>query len=209
MKDIDILEFVTDRHGKVVLPKVLYPRSWRIARITAVNFYNEYGKNDDWNKYVNKIRKAIGVESYCTWVKSKKHNMIGILAFYDPEGNEIKMKHFKNWAKLLRDILSMNLVRYNHYRPVEEFDEQLKIFRKHGFKPVGVSQMLFEDTFIFETKEEAHKAYYLLERDKDDKWIGTVVGWYYGREDFKEAVREYERDMNDFGKVKVLAHWLS
>ena len=93
---------------------------------------------------------------------------------------------------------------YNHNRPVEDFEEQLNIIRSAGFNPIAVSQMYFEDTFVFETDEEAHKAYETLERDANKKLIGRVVGWWYSRDRFAETILEYEEKM----KNKVLTHWL-
>ena len=86
---------------------------------------------------------------------------------------------------------------FNHDRPLSSFEESLEIIRSAGFKPIAVTQMMFEDTFVFETDEEATKAYTLLEIG------GEVCGWWYGREEFLEEVRDYEK-----GGVKVLIYWL-
>jgi len=95
-------------------------------------------------------------------------------------------------------------MKYNHDRPLSDFEQQLLIIRDAGFKPIAVSQIYFEDTFVFKTKEEAENAYRMLERDTNKKWIGKVVGWWHGEEDFKSEVEKYER--NDGSKV--LVHWL-
>jgi hypothetical protein len=73
-----------------------------------VYFTKEYGdinefNVDDWNNYVQEIEDAIGVSSYCTWIRNDSGNMVGILAFYN-NGEEIKMKHFKRWLALSRIV---------------------------------------------------------------------------------------------------------
>jgi hypothetical protein len=96
-------------------------------------------------------------------------------------------------------------MKYNHDRPVEDFQYELEILRRSGFKPIAVSQMVFEDTFLFETEAEAHRAYKQLELEE-----GSLVGWFYGREDFKQAVEDYEMmSIDDEEKTHVLIHWLS
>lgn len=96
---------------------------------------------------------------------------------------------------------------YNHDYPLEEFKPQLDIIRKKGFKPIGVTQMICEDTFIFETTEEAKKAYETFEQ-KGDKWIGKVVGWWYGKEDFKLAEKDYLEKMDNGEDFKLRIYWL-
>lgn len=98
--------------------------------------------------------------------------------------------------------------KYNHDRPLEDFEEQIKILRESGFNPIGVSQMYFEDTFIFKTAKEAKEAYHVLERTEDDLWIGECVGWYYSKRDFMKEVKDYEKKIGDEEPVRVLVHWL-
>lgn len=97
-------------------------------------------------------------------------------------------------------------MKYNHDRLLSDFDQQLSLIRDAGFKPIAVSQIYLEDTFVFKTPEEAESAYRILERDTKEKWIGKVVGWWHGEQDFKREVEKYERE-ND-GYSKVLVHWL-
>lgn len=97
-------------------------------------------------------------------------------------------------------------MKYNHDRPLSDFDQQLLLILEAGFKPIAVSQIYFEDTFVFKTTEEAEKAYRILERDANEQWIGKVVCWWHGEQDFKEEVEKYERE-ND-GYCKVLIYWL-
>ncbi len=90
---------------------------------------------------------------------------------------------------------------YNHDNDLEDFQEQLEIIRNAGFKPIAVSQMYLEDTFVFETPEEATEAYNQLE----DCENGKLAGWWYGKEEFEKSVKEHESNLG----VKVLVHWLN
>jgi 4-amino-4-deoxy-L-arabinose transferase-like glycosyltransferase len=93
-------------------------------------------------------------------------------------------------------------IKYNHDRTLEEFQSQLKIIENAGFKPIAVSQLYFEDTFVFETSKEANEAFNLLEKNKPSE----VIGWWYGKDDFLQTVKEYETDNE--GYSKVLIHWI-
>ena len=84
---------------------------------------------------------------------------------------------------------------------VARFSEDLETIRKAGFNPIAVSQLYFEDTFVFKTKSEAKRAFNLLEKKKPSK----VVGWWYGAVDFMKTVADYEADSEDY---KVLIHYL-
>lgn len=94
---------------------------------------------------------------------------------------------------------------YNHDRPVSDFKEDIDKLKSKGFNPIAVTQMYLEDTYVFETNEEATKAYHLFERDENNDWIGEMFGWWYGREEFMKTVEEYE---NNDDNLKVLIHWL-
>ena len=94
-------------------------------------------------------------------------------------------------------------MKYNHDRPLSDFQEELTIIRNAGFNPIGVSQLYFEDTFIFETEEESKRAYRRLERDSEGRFLGDVVGWWHGEKDFKDAVRKYESENDGYSKVRT------
>ena len=98
-------------------------------------------------------------------------------------------------------------MKYNYDRPLSDFDQQLLLIRNAGFKPIAVSQIYFEDTFVFKTSEEAEKAYRMFERDTKEQLIRKVVGWWYGEKDFIKEVEKYEQE-ND-GYSKVLVYWLN
>lgn len=95
-------------------------------------------------------------------------------------------------------------MKYNHKNTLSDFEESLDKIRKEGFNPIAVSQLYLEYTFVFETDEEATNAYMKLERDKEGNWIGEVVGWWHGKEDFIKEVEKYENEY----KSKVLIYWL-
>jgi hypothetical protein len=93
-------------------------------------------------------------------------------------------------------------MKYNHKRSLDTFQEQIEIVKNAGFNPIAVTQLYFEDTFVFETADEANRAYKALEDCEDTK----VVGWWYGKEDFEKTVAEYEAKSS--GEWKVLVYWI-
>lgn len=93
---------------------------------------------------------------------------------------------------------------WNHDRPLSSFQESIDLLIVNGYKPIAVSQLMFEDVFVFETDEEATKAYNQFERNSDGKLIGIIVGWWYSKNDFLEEVKDYETTTN----LKVFTHWL-
>lgn len=97
-------------------------------------------------------------------------------------------------------------IKYNVNRKLSSYSRDLRIIRKHGFNPIAVAQIYLEETFVFKTKKEALEAYHLLERDKDEKWIGKVVGWWYSKKDFLAEVKSYETAPPTDSKVKIF--WL-
>jgi tRNA nucleotidyltransferase/poly(A) polymerase len=115
-------------------------------------------------------------------------------------GQVIKDMETQNFESKLEWVLE----NWNHTRPLTDFTNEIKILHDNGFRPIGVSQMLFEDTFIFDTPEEANEAYNTLERTIEGEWIGKVVGWFYGKDAFIKAANDYEKENN----CKVLTHWL-
>ena len=81
-----------------------------------------------------------------------------------------------NWSVL------NNLKNYNHNRPLESFQKELKIIKENGFYPIAVTQMYFEDVYVFETSEEAKSAYEYLE----EEFLNKVSGY-----NFREILEEY------------------
>lgn len=105
-----LLDFVVNNNGIIELPKTLFRNSWQIKKIRAVYFNEEFDIEQDdedstkWNAYVERIRTAIGVDYYCEWVRNKVGNVVGIMAFYNTKGREIKVKHFDKWRQLWQDV---------------------------------------------------------------------------------------------------------
>lgn len=89
----------------------------------------------------------------------------------------------------------------NHKLELKDFEEAINLLKSNGFNPIGVTQIYMEHTFIFETDEEATKAYELLEVEKRE-----VVGWFYGKEKFLETKKQYESEYIGYF-VKVF--WLT
>jgi len=105
-----LLDFVVKHNGVIEFPKTLFRNSWQIQKIRAVYFNEEFDIEQDdensnkWNAYVDRIRTAIGVDCYCEWVRNKVGDIVGILSFYNPKGEEIKVKHFDKWHQLWQGV---------------------------------------------------------------------------------------------------------
>lgn len=96
-------------------------------------------------------------------------------------------------------------IKYNHDRTLDSFQKDITLLKEHGFNPIGVSQMYFEDVFIFETKKEATKAYNTFECDENGNLIRNIIGWWYSKKNFLKEVEKYE---NAKDSTKVLVYWL-
>ncbi len=95
--------------------------------------------------------------------------------------------------------MTLNMTEYNHNKPLSDFMPDIEILRSFGYKPIAVTSMLFEDTFVFETVEEATKAYNQFEVN-DSKY--KISAWWYGKDDFLKEVEKYESELG----VKVLVY---
>lgn len=91
---------------------------------------------------------------------------------------------------------------WNTNRELSSFEKDITTIRKHGYKPIAVCQMYFEDTFVFETDEEAKEAFDELEKGN------KVQGWWYGKKDFLKTVEEYETKSSIGEGTKVKIYWL-
>ncbi len=90
---------------------------------------------------------------------------------------------------------------YHIDRELSSFEDDINILKEHGFNPIAVTQLMFEETYVFETEEEAIKAHATLE-NCDNR---LLCGWWYGRDYFMETVNDYEKENPDC-RVKIL--WL-
>lgn len=78
---------------------------------------------------------------------------------------------------------------------LSRFENPLKLLTDAGFKPIAVSVMTCEDVFVFETDEEAVKAYEQFENTPKGEH-SIISGWWYGRIEFMESLDEYEKEMD-------------
>ncbi len=101
-----ILDIVVNLGGVLTLSKNYFG----VSVIWAVVFTEQHNESIiTWNDYVAKIKEAIGVKSYCEWVRNSKNEMVGIIALYDRNGEEMKTKHFDRWWGLLEHIKNTDL----------------------------------------------------------------------------------------------------
>lgn len=88
----------------------------------------------------------------------------------------------------------------------ETFKEELKLvktLKEGGFNPIGVSYMMGEHCFIFNTEEEAKKAYEKYESNNNGK-DDFIPAWWYSKESFYEEKEWFERE----AKRKVPVLWI-
>ena|SRR5690606_16558381 len=68
----------------------------------------------------------------------------------------------------------------------------IKLLKDAGYKPLAICSYYGEETFFFETAEEAKKAYEEMEENK-----GSVCGWFHSVEDIDKL------ENPDGSKIKV------
>lgn len=90
---------------------------------------------------------------------------------------------------------------YNHKRPFTSFSESIKKLRENGHNPIAVTQLYCEETFVFETEEEAKSALLVF----NDSEHECYYGWWQGKVEFMRVVEEYEFVYPD---TKILIYWL-
>jgi len=61
--------------------------------------------------------------------------------------------------------------------------------KQFGFNPIAITTMLFEETFVFETEEEALRAH--DEFEHHPKHGIVIQGWWYDRIGFQKALEDY------------------
>jgi hypothetical protein len=96
---------------------------------------------------------------------------------------------------------SDKIIMFNTDRNIESFEDSISIIENGGFKPIGVSQIYLEDVFIFETEEEAERAYNTL-----DKETNMISAFWYSKYNFLDEVIKYEKEYDNKSKVKII--WL-
>lgn len=76
----------------------------------------------------------------------------------------------------------------------------LEEIKAKGFKPVGITTMICEETIILETEEEIEKAWEIFKPE----------GWWYTREQFEKAREDYVNDMYDGDETKApKVYWIN
>lgn len=76
----------------------------------------------------------------------------------------------------------------------------LEAIKKLGFKPIYITTMLCEQTFVFETEKEAIEACNTFQ-----KKYNTNEGWWYGLDGqypWEQTVREY---VKKYGTITIFA----
>lgn len=101
---------------------------------------------------------------------------------------------------MILDQIMNNNIEYNHDKPLSYFINNIKIIKNNGFNIIGVSQLYFEDVYIFESNLDATGAYHKFESN-----TGGIIGWWYSKEDFLKEVEEYESHINS---TKVKIYWI-
>lgn len=66
--------------------------------------------------------------------------------------------------------------------------------RKAGFNPIAYSVMICEDTFYFNTKEEAKNAYEYFEGGKNA--THEYEGWFYSIDEVESNNEFYRKEIN-------------
>jgi len=98
----------------------------------------------------------------------------------------------------------IDINKINHYNNI------LKILYKYNHYPIGITTMMCEDTFIFDSKEEASKGFKEMEsNERIAKGVNCVQGWWYGKSEWPKVREEYiekayDREEDDAPSV----HWI-
>mgnify|MGYP000992158016 CR=1 FL=1 len=92
---------------------------------------------------------------------------------------------------------------YKKMKLSDEVKDDIQALKDAGFKPIAISKFICENTFIFETEEEAKKAHDEFEKRKIHPRV--IQGWWYGREELKESLRNYKEKMGYTNDV----YWLT
>ena len=86
-----------------------------------------------------------------------------------------------------KQIDSLDVVRHHMTRELDSFADELAVLRNHGYNPIAVTQTELEDTFVFESQQEANDAYTELVSEKK-----LLDGYFYGRKKFMKVKEELE-----------------
>jgi hypothetical protein len=121
-------------------------------------------------------------------------------------GSQIVQEFLNNKTKWDK-IKFWFLLRWSLIRPYFPYSKHIWRLRLNGFNPIAFCDYAGEDTWIFETQQEADDAYNKMEIKK-----GCCVGWWYGKQDllnylkeddffFRPKVRWHKKGNEDFIKM--------
>jgi len=99
----------------------------------------------------------------------------------------------RTWPKLTEEQLQQMAEENKKYGTRDS--SSLTLLRSAGFNPIAITIMMCEETFVFETDEEAKKAHEEFEKNKIHGV--NIQGWWYGRNYFNETILEYRNLMYD------------
>jgi hypothetical protein len=86
--------------------------------------------------------------------------------------------------KVREDMITLEKRYEDGHRYGTKTSYSLKVLKEHGFNPIGICVVMCEETFVFETSEEAQKAYNELELEKS-----LIDGFFYGKVEFENEVK--------------------
>jgi len=97
----------------------------------------------------------------------------------DEEQKRLDEEEYQKKLKELRDNREKKLDKVaNKFR---------EFFLTQGYNLIGFCNFLLENTFIFETSEEAKRAFEEFEKNKKE-----IFGWWYGKSNFANVRLHYE-----------------
>ena len=91
-------------------------------------------------------------------------------------------------------INKKNDIEYNHNREYSDFIPLIERIKNKRYNPIMVSQLMFEDVFVFNTPEEAKNAYQEFEIGNIGE--NRICAWWYGKDDFFDEINRYEKELN-------------
>src|SRR5574343_170247 len=71
---------------------------------------------------------------------------------------------------------------------------QIEVIKSKGFNPIGYTTMLCEETYVFETDEEAQLAFEFFENNSENLDKYEICGWWYGIDRFENERKDYNKD---------------
>jgi len=108
--------------------------------------------------------------------------------------NEQEKLDEKEYQEKLKELRNTREKKLN--KVAQKFQD---FFSKQGYNLIGFCNFLLENTFIFETRQEAEKAYQEFEKDKQE-----IFGWWYGKVDFANVRLHFESKYEE-----IVVNWFN